>query len=100
VVTRVEKWGLLFAVAILIALGLALGVSLFPSSVTPWAESADGPGNPSLVYSANQPVQAWHDDRWYPARIHSASNDRYFITYDNFSTSWHEWVTARRLRAR
>jgi hypothetical protein len=60
----------------------------------------DGPGDPRGSYEAEQAVEAWHAGRWYPAHVHSASGDRYFITYDDFSISWHEWVTARRLRRR
>lgn len=99
-VTRVEKWGLVLALVVLLGVGAAFAVAFFPRAHDPSLEADDGPSNPNVTYRANQAVEAWHDGRWYPAHIHSASGARYFITYDNFSISWHEWVTARRLRRR
>lgn len=81
------------------ALGVTGIVALLPRATPPPA-AEDGPGNPSAAYRAEQAVEAWHAGRWYPAHVHSASAGRYFITYDDFSISWHEWVTARRLRKR
>jgi hypothetical protein len=95
--SRLEAWGLLLAVAVLLAFGAAFGMAVLGR--TPDAPADDGPGNPGARYRAKQEVEAWHDGRWYRARVHSASGERYFITYDGFSISWNEWVSARRLRA-
>ena len=97
--SRLEIWGVLLALGILGAFGLTFGLTLVPR---PTASNIadDGPGDPRERYEAKQAVQAWHDGRWYPAHVQSASGARYFITYDDFSISWHEWVTARRLRRR
>jgi hypothetical protein len=80
---------------------LAVGgiVAILPKAASS-PDADDGPGNPTATYRAEQPVDAWHAGRWYPAQVHSAAGGRYFITYDGFSVSWHEWVTARRLRKR
>jgi hypothetical protein len=32
--------------------------------------------------------------------IHAVGESSYFVTYDGFSKSWHEWVDASRLRAK
>ena len=98
--SRFETWGLLVSVALLLALGIAGIVAIMPKTDAPSTEADDGPGNPSATYRAEQAVEAWHAGRWYPAHVHSADAARYFITYDDFSISWHEWVTARRLRKR
>lgn len=98
--TRLEAAGLLLACAILLCLGLSFGIAMMPKGQAPSASADDGPGNPATHYRAEQPVLAWHAGHWYPAHIHSASAARYFITYDDFSISWNEWVTARRLRPR
>jgi len=99
-VSRLESWGLWLALAVLLALGLAFGIALVPKGQAPSAEVDDGPGNPDQRYGAEQAVEAWHGGRWYPAHVHSAGAGRYFITYDGYSISWNEWVTARRLRRR
>jgi len=98
--TRLELFGLVGALLVLVAFGATFGVALLPRPRMPWAELDDGPGNPASSYRAEQEVDAWHAGRWYPAHVHSASAGRYFITYDGFSVSWHEWVSARRLRPR
>jgi hypothetical protein len=98
--SRFESWALAASLAVLVALGLAFGLAIMPRHRAPSGEADDGPGNPGQRYRAEQAVEAWHDGQWYPAHVHSASAGRYFITYDGFSISWNEWVTARRLRKR
>ena len=97
--TRLEVWGVVLALVVLAAFGVTFGLTLLPRPA-PSDLPDDGPGDVRARYRAEQAVEAWHDGRWYPAHVHSASADRYFITYDDFSISWHEWVTARRLRKR
>lgn len=96
---RIEVWGVLVALAVLVVFAATFGLTLVPRA-TPSESADDGPGDPRGTYRAEQGVEAWHAGRWYPAHVHSRSGDRYFITYDDFSISWHEWVTARRLRKR
>ena len=98
--SRLESWGLFLALGVLLTLGVTFGVAMMPRGQAPSADADDGPGAPGQSYGAEQAVEAWHGGRWYPAHVHSASAGRYFITYDDFSISWHEWVTARRLRRR
>jgi hypothetical protein len=98
--SHLEAWGLFLALGVLLALGVALGVARLSRGPSISSEADAGPGNPSVAYRAEEAVDAWHAGRWYPARVHSVSADRYFITYDDFSISWHEWVTAHRLRKR
>ncbi len=95
--SRLEAWGLLLALAVLLVFGAAFGLAVLGR--TPDTAADDGPGNPASRYQPTQEVEAWHDGRWYRARVHSASGERYFITYEGFSISWNEWVSARRLRA-
>jgi hypothetical protein len=99
-ISRLETAALLVSVAILLALGLSFGIAVMPKGQAPSPTADDGPGNPAIVYRAEQAVDAWHAGRFYPAHVHSASAGRYFVTYDDFSISWNEWVTARRLRPR
>jgi hypothetical protein len=98
-VSRLEAWILLASLAVISALAVTGIVAILPRGV-PSPDADAGPGNPNAAYQAEQPVDAWHAGRWYPAHVHSADAGRYFITYDDFSVSWHEWVTARRLRQR
>ena len=98
-IRRLEVWGIVLALAVFVAFGVTLGLTLVPRAA-PSENADDGPGDPRGTYRAEQSVEAWHAGRWYPAHVHSASGNRYFITYDDFSISWHEWVTARRLRRR
>ncbi|HSU41909.1 MAG TPA: hypothetical protein VLJ38_20155 [Polyangiaceae bacterium] len=99
-VTRLEAAVLLVACAVLVGIGLSFALAVAPRSDSPSPTADDGPSDPAATYRAEQPVEAWHAGHWYPAHVHSAAAARYFITYDDFSISWHEWVTARRLRPR
>ena len=96
---RLEAVGLLVALAVLGIFMATAGVAFFAQPDR--LEAADdGPGDPQGRYEAGAAVLAWHDGRWYPAHVHSTTEERYFVTYDDFSISWHEWVSARRLRQR
>ena len=96
---RWEVVGLGLALAVLGIFAATVGVA-FVSRPAALEVADDGPGDARATYGAGQAVFAWHDGRWYPAHVHSTTEERYFITYDDFSISWHEWVTARRLRPR
>jgi len=96
---RWEALGVVLALAVLGVFVATAGVALVaqPQRVE---VIDDGPGDPEVRYAAGAAVLAWHDGRWYPAHVHSTTEARYFVTYDGFSSSWHEWVSARRLRPR
>jgi len=98
-ISRLEVWGLLASLVLIAGLAVTGILAILPKAA-PSPDADDGPGNPTATYRAEQPVDAWHAGRWYPAHVHSAASGRYFITYDDFSVSWHEWVTAKRLRKR
>ncbi len=66
-----------------------------PTSLAPVQH---GPGDRGAVYRAEQAVEVWHAGKWYRGRVHAVGNDGYFVTFDGFSKSWHEWVDASRLR--
>lgn len=98
-VSRLEVWGLLASVVVLLALGVTGVLAIMPKPA-PSPDADEGPGNAAATYRPEQPVNAWHAGRWYPAHVHAAAAGRYFITYDDFSISWHEWVSAKRLQNR
>lgn len=100
--SRSDRFTLWLAGGALLVLAVFVAAfALAYSRQEPPPDLADnGPGNPNSVYRAEQPVEIWHATRWYPGRIHAVGSGRYFITYDGFSISWNEWVTARRLRPR
>lgn len=51
-------------------------------------------------YKVNDKVLVvWNSD-WYPATILEVKDQQYKITYDGFSSSWDEWVTADRIKRR
>jgi hypothetical protein len=93
---------------IVAALALGLGaiglgvvvIVLGPFRDPPPVSAERGPGDPTAVYQAEQRVDIWHAGRWYPGVIHAVGESSYFVTYDGFSKSWHEWVDASRLRAK
>ncbi len=97
--SRLETWGTVLALGVLALFGASFGLAAWQRSPST-ASAEDGPGDPRATYRPRQSVEAWHAGRWYPAHVHSASADRYFITYDGFSVSWNEWVSARRLKKR
>ena len=48
-------------------------------------------------YQIGQSVQILWKGKWYPGKILDASRNRYYITYDGYSSSWDEWVGPARL---
>jgi hypothetical protein len=86
------------ALGVLSGAALALRGAASPSATYAPPLDENGSGDPNLVYAVEQKVDIWHVGRWYPGRIRTVSGARYFITYDGYSESWDEWVTAKRLR--
>lgn len=100
--SRPPRWLLAGALALGIA-GTAFAVVVLvvaPFSDPPPVSREQGPGNPGAVYRAEQRVEVWHGGKWYQGRIQAVGNGTYFVNYENFSKSWHEWVDASRLRER
>ncbi len=79
---------------------VTLGVAIAPLGGPLPESGAHGPGNPRGRYQAGDNVDVWHAGKWYPGRIQAVGTDHYFINYDGFSISWHEWVDSTRLRPR
>ena len=63
-----------------------------PSRFRPYA-----PASSNSAYRAGQSVQILWKGKWYPGRVLDVSGNRYFITYDGYSSSWNEWVGPARL---
>ena len=61
--------------------------------------ATDG-GDPKATYESGEAVKVLWSSSWYPGTIKKAEGSRYLIGYDGYSSSWDEWVTARRLRKR
>lgn len=100
--SRPPRW-LLAGVLALAVVGMAFAVVVLvvaPFSDPPPVSHERGPGDRGAVYRAEQPVDVWHAGKWYRGQIHAVGTDAYFVTYENFSKSWHEWVDASRLRER
>ena len=46
----------------------------------------------------NDKVEIESNGTWYPGKILKVKGDQYFITYDDWSETWNEWVPISRLR--
>ena len=100
-VSRGSGWLWFGAVAVgIFALGTTAYVARRSSSAQPTAVEEAGPGNTKTRYQAGQGVDVYYAATWYPGRVLQVQGDRYEISYDGWSATWNEWVTASRLRAR
>jgi hypothetical protein len=89
--------GALLVVAAVATLALTRGARESSNVVA----GADGPGEPSTIYSAGQLVDVYWGSSWWPGSIKAVlATGRYRIGYDGWSSSWDEDVTPRRLRRR
>jgi hypothetical protein len=86
------------SVFVLTSAGATLLLSAAPVHGPPPASGELGPSDAPATYHAGEAVEAFHAGRWYAARIHAVGSDRFFVTYEGFSVSWHEWVDGSRLR--
>lgn len=59
-----------------------------------------GPGDPNKQYQVHQAVDIHYGSTWYAGRVLQVQGARYEVSYDGWSSTWNEWVDARRLRAR
>jgi hypothetical protein len=57
-------------------------------------------GDPKATYVKGEAVDVLWGSLWYAGTIKKAEGSRYFIGYDGYSSTWDEWVTAKRLRKR
>jgi hypothetical protein len=72
-----------------------------PSAAAGNSAGAEGPGDPSLSYKAGEAVDVYWNSSWWPGTIKTVLGEgRYRIGYDDYSASWDEDVTPRRLRRR
>lgn len=53
---------------------------------------------PSSGFVQGSHVQVQWQGQWYPATILKVNGDKYLIHYDNYDSSWDEWVTTDRLK--
>jgi hypothetical protein len=53
-----------------------------------------------LIPSAGKQIEVAWGQRWWPAEILRIQGAQYFIHYTGFASSWDEWVTTDRIRAR
>ncbi len=51
-------------------------------------------------YSVGDAVDVNWKGSWYPARVISTGKNKWKIHYDGYDSSWDEWVTASRMRAK
>ncbi|MFN6539094.1 MAG: agenet domain-containing protein [Nostoc sp. EkiNYC01] len=49
--------------------------------------------------SVGQKAEVLWKDTWYPATVLDVNDDRCYITYDGYDSSWNEWVDSSRFRA-
>ena len=50
------------------------------------------------TYAVGEPVLVFWKESWWPAQVIEVGNNRWRIHYDNYDTSWDEWVGPDRIR--
>ncbi|MDX1386875.1 MAG: agenet domain-containing protein [bacterium] len=58
--------------------------------------SGSAPG----TYAAGQRVKILWGSKWWNGRILKKKGNKYYISYDGYSSKWNEWVGKSRLRPR
>ena len=53
----------------------------------------------ALAFNAGDPVEIEYGGTWYAGKVKEAKDGQFFISYDNYDSSWDEWVDSARLRA-
>ncbi|MEC8779839.1 MAG: hypothetical protein VXX54_01295 [Candidatus Thermoplasmatota archaeon] len=72
--------------------------TVFIVGPTGWSERpADHPFN--NPFTVGQRVKIEWEGTWWDGQILEVNGDSYFITYENYSSSWNEWVDASRLKS-
>ncbi|AFZ01055.1 hypothetical protein Cal6303_2026 [Calothrix sp. PCC 6303] len=49
--------------------------------------------------SVGQKAEVLWKGKWYPAEVLNVKNNKCYVTYEGYDSSWNEWVEARRFRA-
>jgi len=52
----------------------------------------------ATAQKVNEKIQIESSGSWYDGKILKVDGDRYFVTYDDWSDSWDEWVGIERIR--
>ena len=56
-------------------------------------------GDAALAFDAGDPVQIEYGGSWYAGKVKEVKGDQYFVSYDDYNSSWDEWVGSDRLGA-
>ena len=51
------------------------------------------------AFNAGDKVEIEYGGAWYAGKVKEVKDGQFFITYDNYDSSWDEWVESARLRA-
>jgi Caspase domain/Agenet domain len=57
------------------------------------------PYNPKM-FTVGDKVEVESEEKWYPATVKQAWYGLHFVSYDDFSANWNEWVGSDRIRPR
>ncbi|MGV3484029.1 MAG: SHD1 domain-containing protein [Planctomycetaceae bacterium] len=69
-------------------------------SSVPGGSPGGASGGPSADFAVDSAVDVLSQKKWYPAKVLKVEGGRYYIHYDNYSSSWDEWVGPERIRQR
>lgn len=59
-----------------------------------------GAANAGIAFKPGDAVQVKWKGKWYDASVLKVGNGKYRIHYDQYDSSWDEWVTGERMRRR
>ena len=52
----------------------------------------------AFAFQVGDPVEIEYSGTWYPGNVKEVKADQFFISYDDYDSSWDEWVESSRLR--
>ncbi len=69
-------------------------------TINPWSNPSGNPAgeNENVEFPVGSLVEVEWQGTWYDARVLEVEDNRYYITYLGYDSSWDEWVDSSRIR--
>lgn len=96
----IPRWFWLVLLSGVISLGGGATLLFLSQTGSLGLNAGDGPGLPSELYTAAQPVDIWKNESWHPGTVVSVDDARYRVRYEQGHVFPEETVDATRLQPR
>jgi len=70
----------------------------YASSWDEWVTEGRIKSMSASEFNAGDSVKVKWKGKWYPAKVLKVNNDKYYIHYNGYESSWDEWVGPKRIK--